>query len=305
MAKLIATWNTARGVWEQPTTSLLCGHSVPYSQVWPSSGTMQNGICYEQPTQAQLTTENEYLYLPTPKARDYPAEGYEAGLRRSQPQLGTVMRSLLPTPMASDTFTDNLKSTQQKEGSMHSVTHAQVVKRPDLLPTPTTMDNLPAREGEAYEKAKNVGGRKNRATTGNLREAVIHAIPSPLLPTPMANSYRGPANSEVEAGDPKHRFAVAAEIINRSGTWGKYEPAIRRWEQTINTPAPTATIPDGRDGNHRLNPEFAEWLMGIPGRLDGLDLTRAERLKMAGNGVCPQQAELALTILIERLNTNE
>ena len=34
----------------------------------------------------------------------------------------------LPTPTVSDTFTDNLKSSQQKEGSMHSVTLPQVVK---------------------------------------------------------------------------------------------------------------------------------------------------------------------------------
>jgi hypothetical protein len=42
--------------------------------------------------------------------------------------------------------------------------------------------------------------------------------------------------------------------------------------------------------------------MGIPGRLDGVDLTRAERLKMAGNGVCPQQAFMAFSELLERLN---
>jgi len=33
-----------------------------------------------------------------------------------------------PTPTVSDTFTDNLASTQQKEGSMHSVTLPQAVK---------------------------------------------------------------------------------------------------------------------------------------------------------------------------------
>jgi hypothetical protein len=51
-----------------------------------------------------------------------------------------------------------------------------------LLATPTTMDNLPARTGEAYQKAKNQGGRKNRKATGNLREQVVH------LPTPRAQN---------------------------------------------------------------------------------------------------------------------
>ena len=35
----------------------------------------------------------------------------------------------LPTPTVSDIFTSNLKSSQQKEGSMHSVTLPQVVER--------------------------------------------------------------------------------------------------------------------------------------------------------------------------------
>lgn len=34
----------------------------------------------------------------------------------------------LPTPTVSDTFTDNLASTQQKAGSMHSVTLPQAVR---------------------------------------------------------------------------------------------------------------------------------------------------------------------------------
>ena len=34
----------------------------------------------------------------------------------------------LPTPTVSDTFTDNLESSQQKEGSMHSVTLPRAVR---------------------------------------------------------------------------------------------------------------------------------------------------------------------------------
>ena len=34
----------------------------------------------------------------------------------------------LPTPTVSDIFTDRLKSTQQKEGSMHSITLPQAVR---------------------------------------------------------------------------------------------------------------------------------------------------------------------------------
>jgi len=36
---------------------------------------------------------------------------------------------MLPTPTVSDTYTDNLKSSQQKEGSMHSVTLPQAIRQ--------------------------------------------------------------------------------------------------------------------------------------------------------------------------------
>jgi hypothetical protein len=48
--KPIATWNPARGVWETDQVNLLCGHSEPYSETWPTSGTTRNGVAYEQPT---------------------------------------------------------------------------------------------------------------------------------------------------------------------------------------------------------------------------------------------------------------
>ena len=38
---------------------------------------------------------------------------------------------MLPTPTVSDTYTGNLESTQQKRGSMHSVTLPQAVRMID------------------------------------------------------------------------------------------------------------------------------------------------------------------------------
>jgi DNA (cytosine-5)-methyltransferase 1 len=43
---------------------------------------------------------------------------------------------------------------------------------------------------------------------------------------------------------------------------------------------------------------FVEWMMGLPeGWVTGLGLARTAELKMLGNGVVPQQAALALTVL--------
>lgn len=77
--------------------------------------------------------------------------------------------------------------------------------------------------------------------------------------------------------------------------WGQYESAITRWE-SITRPAPQPTI--YRTDRERLNPRFVEWMMGLPdGHVTGRGLSAAQELKMLGNGVCPQQAALALRLL--------
>lgn len=182
------------------------------------------------------------------------------------------------------------------------------------------MDSLPARSGEAHERQLRRGGTSRRSSSGNLREDVIYS-----LPTPAVSDNRGAARSEVEAGDPKHRLKVAVELLPTTRTsmkngasqkeleagnpkfrieavtnWGKFEPAIKRWEQVIERKAPAPTKPDGKDGNHRLSSKFTEWMMGLPeGWITDVGLTRNEELKACGNGVVPQQAELALRMLLD------
>lgn len=57
------------------------------------------------------------------------------------------------------------------------------------------------------------------------------------------------------------------------------------------------TVPDTLDQG-RLNVKFVEYMMGLPsGWVSDLDLTRAQKLKMLGNGVVPQQAYHALELL--------
>jgi len=89
-------------------------------------------------------------------------------------------------------------------------------------------------------------------------------------------------------------------LARTSTNWGKFEPAIRRWEKTIDREAPAPTKPDGKDNAHRLSSKFTEWMMGLPeGWITDVGLSRNEELKACGNGVVPQQAQLALRILLE------
>lgn len=76
---------------------------------------------------------------------------------------------------------------------------------------------------------------------------------------------------------------------------------MERWERITGRVAPAPTNPDGRDGAHRLAPEFVEWMMGLPaGHVTGAPITRAQQLKALGNGVVPQHAALAVRVLLER-----
>lgn len=127
-----------------------------------------------------------------------------------------------------------------------------------------------------------------------------------LLPTPRAtDGTKGGPNQRGSSGDLMLPSAVLKLLPtppaadSGSGTWGKYGPAIKRWEQVIGRPAPQPTEP-GRNGNRRLSPRFVEWLMGVDeGWVTGVPgLSRNRQLELLGNGVVKTQAVLALQILI-------
>jgi DNA (cytosine-5)-methyltransferase 1 len=84
--------------------------------------------------------------------------------------------------------------------------------------------------------------------------------------------------------------------------WAEFQPAISRWESILGRPAPSPTIFDAEKNKHRLNSVFTEWMMGLDeGWISSLNLSRREQLKACGNGVVPQQAVFALSVLLERL----
>jgi len=267
---------------------------------------------------AQLAAENGLKVsdgiadslLPTVKARDSSPEGYEAGLRRGMPQLGTMVKAivdgddrldLLPTPNTMEhreiKTPEQIAEMKAKSPGGYRNLRESVVN--ELLPTPQAMEGA---------KGNNLSVA-DRAATGQVmlsNYAVEIATNGPaahsdsLLPTATSNDWKGANNS---GGKSTSAQGLATAIDNLPEiSWGKFEPAIRRWEQVLDRPAPAPTKPDGKDGNHRLAAEFTEWMMGLPaGHVTDPDLglTRVEMLKLCGNGVVPQQAKLALQILLE------
>ena len=102
-----------------------------------------------------------------------------------------------------------------------------------------------------------------------------------------------PEQRHVDGRDGPHSHGDHPELETRTD-WGPYADAVRRWEP-IAGPAP-APLERGPKGGERLSPRFTEWMMGLPAGwiTDTPGLSRNDQLKMAGNGVVPQQAAAAL-----------
>lgn len=215
----MATWNTARSVWEQMQGSLFCEHLAPFSEIWPRSGSMRNGQVYSRPTLEPRIAERESSSspgLPTPTARD------GKGVPGKNVQMASLPRVI------------------------------------SLLPTPNTMDSLPPKTREQIKAHRDAGKGGDR----NLREAVLYEL---------------------------------------EGTWGKYAEAIRTWEEVLGRLVPFPTENTGKDGRARLSPLLSEWMMGLPeGWVTAVPgLSYQQKLKLLGNGVVVQQAELTLRKLLD------
>ncbi len=100
---------------------------------------------------------------------------------------------------------------------------------------------------------------------------------------------------------PKHEHletssGSATEFGERTSEvkWGRYERAIRRWEQTLGRAAPDP-ITDGK-----LSAHFVEWMMGCEKDwVCGVVTKAGDALRVLGNGVVKQQARLALELICD------
>jgi DNA (cytosine-5)-methyltransferase 1 len=84
-------------------------------------------------------------------------------------------------------------------------------------------------------------------------------------------------------------------------TFGEFEPPVERMQRMGRKFATRfdmhlQPIPNPLDQDGKLNPKFVEYMMGLPeGWVTDTELSRAQQLKMLGNGVVPQQALFALS----------
>jgi DNA (cytosine-5)-methyltransferase 1 len=171
-----------------------------------------------------------------------------------------------------------------------------------LLPTP---DASNANDGEGTETWLARRERvKLTANNGNGMGMPL-AIAVQLLPTPQVADATG--GHATRSGDRSGELLLPGVAVASTTGWAEYEPAVRLWE-SLTRPAPSPTLPDGKNGNHRLAAVFPEWMMGYPAGWVTDVIPRNPAIKACGNGVVPQQAFAALSILwaraLEAVTTN-
>lgn len=242
--------------------SLFCGHSDVFSGTFPASGMTLSGVAYELRTWEHRTGDTGSSFSP-----DDETDG------------------LLRTPCATEDEGGPLHpDVAAARGQTLRLTGQILAMTGDLLPTPRASDqNSPGVHGN--------GGQDLR-TTVDLK----------LLPTPQANiAANGGSQDPAKRRAGGHSVSIK-DVVEHPAGWGRFAPAIRRWERVLGRWAPEPTVPGRKGGRARLSPAFVEWMMGLPAGWvtdPAIGLTRSEQLKALGNGVVPQQGAAAISDMLD------
>jgi len=236
--ELLAKYDPASSSWKTAQCSLL--EDLEQSlEIWPRSGSMRNGACYQQPMLARLTCENASGLLPTPLASLATHGG--PNQRDSNGRPGLQMAAMMwPTPKSNDA---------EKRGNfdvMNPRNGLPAAAKRSIYPTPSATDGTR-------------GGVMTENMTGQSLTQVVNTMVR--FPTPCATDHKGAGKS----GTLRDRLDYAVERgATKSNTYAT--PQARdfcsgqtsRWED----PNRSRNLNDQIGG--QLNPTWVEWLMGWP-----------------------------------------
>ncbi len=206
---------------------MLCGHQVPFSETWPTSGMTRSGRLYPLPTRGLRIAASESSsspgLLPTPAAGNFnDGESVESWETRRQANLakgingngqGTPLAmavQLLKTPTAQLAVNGGSQHPDKRREGGHGPTLADQIEH--LLPTPQAHDAAGSKTPEqiAAMRARGHG-------VSNLNEAAAHH----LLPTPRASDgTKGAPNQRASSG----HLMLPSAVMDLLPT-----PAARDW----------------------------------------------------------------------------
>jgi hypothetical protein len=259
----------------QPTGQL-------WSENWPRSGTTVDGTLYQRRTLAHRISENGGGLWPTPVADGDRTTNYKQG----GTSLGFAAGWSIPTPTPSDNWTGNLESSQQSEGSMHSVTLPGFVARfpaPSAWPTPTGDDanNVTRASGDFQSLSREAQLWPTPATSQNYKPV------RPLAPS-EANGTHG--TMLVGAVGDRHPDHIGGKL---SATWVEWLMGIPLGFSALE---PLAEGAYEEWAGHMSQGTWWAEERGLPRLAEG-QTDRVNRLKCLGNGVVPASGALAFITL--------
>jgi hypothetical protein len=170
LEKPLASYDLNTQSWRMYEATLALDY-LPFSGKWPASGMTLSGRLFPQPQLVRRIVESASSSWPTPTVDDSknvnPKPNRRPGLVAAVNNAPTPSGNW-PTPTVSDVYADNLKSSQQTDGSMHSVSLAHAVQ---MWPTPrsnTAMASLItpeiANDPKRFPNLETVVGRREQVT---------------------------------------------------------------------------------------------------------------------------------------------
>jgi len=213
--------------------------------------------------------------------------------RRTGQQVSTTLADVvktkgwsIPTPTPSDNWTGNLESSQQSEGSMHSVTLPGFVARfpaPSAWPMPTGDDanNVTRASGDFQSLSREAQLWPTPATSQNYKPV------RPLAPS-EANGTHG--TMLVGAVGDRHPDHIGGKL---SATWVEWLMGIPLGFSALE---PLAEGAYEEWAGHMSQGTWWAEERGLPRLAEG-QTDRVNRLKCLGNGVVPASGALAFITL--------
>lgn len=132
---------------------------------------------------------------------------------------------LLPTPTAHEADGGTM-DPHKRRGANHAVTVADWVEHGlPMLPTPTAFDESAERRIHRHHVPGSVHSTNLAWRVGEIRDGVF-------LPTPTSRDGKG--RNQRNTPD-----CLPVAVEQAATDWGRFTPAIRRWERVMGRPAPT------------------------------------------------------------------
>jgi hypothetical protein len=301
LEKPLASYDQSMQSWRMYEDTFLLDSTL-FSGKWPASGMTLSGKLFPQPQLVRRIVEIVSSLWPTPvssSSMDEDISTVRARLDKGKPYKSRLIEAIAlaptpsgnwPTPTTADVYTDNLKSSQQTDGSMHSVSLGQAVQ---MWPTPRSNSAMAslitpeiAHDPKRFPNLETVVGRRMWPTpTASVDTSNINGSFNSLTlwdavrmwPTPTTQEVEHPEAELTETGRRKSKngetshslgLADAVQIWptpthgKLAGGSGAFQQIQDKYENNEITLEEKKAMQAGNGG--RLNPMWVEWLMGFP-----------------------------------------